>query len=143
MPARSSAMLHPVVAEGSVALTTAYGTPLLVGIQATVPNFNNGAWVGLLETVTIQVTTIVTAASITFRLTADAAGDVVLLPDTTATLSTGVTTATVGAVTYSAAGVALSNIYSSSQVRNGIVYLWAKTDAGTATMTETTIIWRE
>jgi len=52
-----------------------------------------------LSAIYIQVDTIAGgAASLTIRATSDAAGQLIIVPDTTATLSTGITTATAGGV---------------------------------------------
>jgi hypothetical protein len=74
----------------------------------------------------IQVDTIAGAPTgITVRLTRDAAGDNSVIGDTTATLSLGVTTATVGYVTYK---LDVPYWHEVSDEPNGILYLFFKTN---------------
>jgi len=146
MPARASAYLHPIVIEGPINLTTSFpasGTSVNIA-GVTIPNFYDKAWCGLLEGVTIHVNSIAAGAtSITFRITADSGGDYVIVPDTTATLQTGVTTATDGSACYSGQGLAITNIINDTAVKNGVFYLFAKTNLGTAVVESATIVWRE
>jgi hypothetical protein len=66
---------------------------------------------------------------------------VVLVPDTEATIVTGVTTATTGSVAYS---VNLPLFQTLQNPGNGSLYLFAKTDAASSTvMAESTITWQE
>ena len=76
------------------------------------------------------------AAAVTVRMTSDTAGDVMLLPDTTATITTGVTTATDGSAAYS---VDLDAGLDSGDT----VYMMHKVNAGTATIDKIEIVWEE
>jgi hypothetical protein len=78
------------------------------------------------------------AANVTCRITADAAGDFVLMPDTEAAISTGITTTTSGCVAYSI-GIPFFGIVNSDSK----FYLWVKTDAGTVTLAQSCITWSE
>jgi hypothetical protein len=78
------------------------------------------------------------AAKLTCRITADAAGDFILMPDTEATISTGITTTTSGCVAYSI-GIPFFGIVNSDSK----FYLWVKTDAGTVTLAQSCITWSE
>ena len=84
-----------------------------------------------LRTLYVQVDTIAGGATtLTVRLTRDLAGDETVVGDVTATISTGVTTATEGNIT-----VAIDFAYSHndvSGVTDDTLYLFWKTDAGTA-----------
>lgn len=90
---------------------------------------------GEIRTVQIRVDTIAGAASVTFRICSDAAGDVVVVPDTTATLSTGVTTAASGCVTYNV-GVAYAN-------NAPAFWVFWRLNAGTANVRAIDLIWEE
>jgi hypothetical protein len=78
------------------------------------------------------------AANVTCRITADAAGDFVLMPDTEAAISTGITTTTSGCVAYSI-GIPFFGIVNSDSK----FWLWVKTDAGTVTLAQSCITWSE
>jgi hypothetical protein len=83
-----------------------------------------------LRTLYVKLDSIVIAAKLTVRLTRDAAGNDTVVGDVTASISTGVTTATEGAIT-----VAIDFAYSHndvSGVTDDTLYLFWKTDAGTA-----------
>lgn len=71
------------------------------------------------------------AANITFRVTSDASGDVTIIPDTSAAIVVGITTATVGSVVY--------KVDIAIPVEDSTVYVWLKTDAGTCKAREITL----
>lgn len=90
-----------------------------------------------LSAIYIHVNTIAAGCtSLVFRLSKDTAGDQPWISDTTATLSTGITTATEGAVT---AKIDVDFVKST----NDILYLHAKTNAGTCTIDRIELVWRE
>jgi hypothetical protein len=92
---------------------------------------------GRLSSIWIHVSTIAAGAtSLTFSLSKDAAGDNKFIGDTTATFSLGITTATQGNVT---AKLDVDYVSTTSD----ILYLHAKTDAGTCTITRIDLIWEE
>ena len=98
-------------------------------------------WVGILETVNLHVHSIAGGATkLTVRVTSDAAGNESILPDATATLATGLGTATTGSVAFSA-GVGMTNLNPTQT--DTTVYVWAKTDSGTCNLKESTLTWRE
>lgn len=76
------------------------------------------------------------ATKITVRLTRDSAGDECIVPDTEATIATGVTTAADGSI-----AVKIDIPWVSGTSDN--VYPFYKTDAGTANMVSTIVTWRE
>lgn len=84
-----------------------------------------------LRTLYVQLDTIAGGATkLSVKLTRDAAGDEAVVGEVTATITTGVTTATDGNIT-----VAIDFAYSFndvSNVTNDTLYLFWKTDAGTA-----------
>ena len=92
-----------------------------------------------IEGLHVRVTSIAaSAAKLTCRITADAAGDFTLMPDTEATISTGITTSTSGCVAYSI-GIPFFGIVNSDSK----FYLWVKTDTGTVTLAQSCITWSE
>ena len=92
-----------------------------------------------IEGLHVRVTSIAGgAATLTCRITADAAGDFVLMPDTEATISTGITTATSGCVAYSI-GIPFFGIVNADSK----FWLWVKTDAGTVTLAQSCLTWSE
>lgn len=89
-----------------------------------------------IESISVRFTSVVGATSATIRLCWDAAGDNIVIPDTTTDLSAGITTTT------SACGA----IYFGAPVRapaNDTIYLFVKLDAGTAVLDSSTITWSE
>jgi hypothetical protein len=91
-----------------------------------------------IEGLHVRATSISGAAKLTCRITADAAGDFTLMPDTEATMSTGITTTTSGCVAYEI-GIPFFGIINSDSK----FYLWVKTDAGTVTLAQSCVTWSE
>jgi len=92
---------------------------------------------GRLEAVTIQVSSIAGGATETdFQMTTDSAGDETIAGGIGGDLTTGITTATDGSVTY------VLDFVQSTPV-NDTVYVFYKTDAGTVTIDSITITWSE
>ena len=77
---------------------------------------------------------------VTIRLCEDAAGDVVIVPDTEADLVTGITTNTTGCAVFKVQTIIRQDLGGPG---NGLMYLFAKVDAGTATFAGTQITWQE
>lgn len=141
MPARMTTFLHVSQTTGTTALTTAFGTARTHDLGANLPPFAvKPYWLGILDTVNIHVHAISGCTKLTVRVTSDAAGNESILPDTEATIALGIGTATTGSVAFSA-GVGMSNLNPTQNDAN--VYVWVKTDAGTANLKEATIVWRE
>ena len=93
---------------------------------------------GYVEGLFIRVTNIAGGATkITARLCCDAAGDFTFLPDTEATLATGLTTATTGVAVYEFK-LPIKQFFGTDDV-----YLFLKTDAGTVTLANSCITWSE
>lgn len=142
MPTRITNYLHTSQTTGTTGLTTAYGTARAHTLATALPTWQQSPqWTGILETLNIHVHAIAAGATqLTVRVTADSAGNESILPDTTATIATGIGTATTGSVSFRA-GVGLSNLNPTQT--DTIVYVWVRTDAGTANLKESTIVWRE
>lgn len=83
----------------------------------------------------ITLDTIAGAASLTVRLTRDSLGDIPVIGDSTATISTGITTAAKGAVTFR---LDIPYMHNSDQL-----YCFWKTDAGTCQVRQIDFVWTE
>jgi len=89
-----------------------------------------------LSAIYVQVDTIAAGAtSLTIRATSDAAGQLIIVPDTTATISTGITTATAG-------GVVLK-IDVDYRAAESDFYVHFKTNAGTCNVKVLEVAWEE
>ena len=141
MPTRITNFLHASQLTGTTALTTAFGTARAHDLADKIPTVNARRWVGILETLNIHVHAIAGGCTkLTVRVTSDAAGNEAILPDTQATIATGIGTATQGSVAFSA-GVGMTNLNPTQT--DVILYVWVKTDAGTCNLKESTLVWRE
>ena len=85
----------------------------------------------------IEVTSISGAASLTIKITTDAAGDVLVYESSAGTMALGETTATTGAVTFEIAAGGLPTF-----AQSAALYVWIKTNAGTATADRGRIFWK-
>jgi len=101
-------------------------------------------WYGILEGIFITLTSggAPSATTVTMRVCADAAGDQVLIPDTTATLVAGITTSTTQSAAFS---VKLPLFQLLSGPGNGNLYLFCHVDDATTapTLAETVLSWSE
>lgn len=89
-----------------------------------------------LSAVYIQVDTIAAGCTqLVVRATSDAAGQLIIVPDTTATISTGITTATAG-------GVVLK-VDVDYKASNSNFYVHFKTNAGTCNVKVIEVVWEE
>jgi len=91
---------------------------------------------GGLQSLSVYVSSISSAASITWRLTRDTDGDESIITDVTGALTTGITTATDGSVNFKLN-------YDVSLESGDTFYLWIKTDAGTVTVDQAVLLWGE
>jgi len=142
MPARLTTFLHASQTTGTTALTTTFGTARVHDLGKELPPFAvKPYWVGILETINLHVHAIAGGCTkLTVRVTSDSAGNESIVPDTQAAIVTGIGSATTGSVAYSA-GVGMTNLNPTQT--DAVVYVWVKTDAGTATLKEATLVWRE
>lgn len=133
--------IHNSVHTGlTIALTNAY----VAGAQRHLIPLNQDqsnvvgskSGVARLSALWVRVDTIAAGATqLTVRLTRDLAGDQPWLGDTTATISTGITTATVGSI--------LIKIDVDYRHSDQNVYLHAKTNAGTCNIKAIELTWEE
>jgi len=94
------------------------------------------AFMGYIEGIRINLSSISGASEITMRVCFDGDGDEVFIPDTTASISTGITTSTVGSVAYS---VKIPVRHETADGKS--LYVFFKTNAGTVTVNESIINW--
>jgi len=123
----------------SVSMTNAYVVaqrhqlPLYADSPGTVGNRG----IGRLSALYIHVNTIAAgAATITARLSLDAAGDQPWIGDSTATISTGITTAAQGAVTFR---IDVDFV----RTTNDFLYVHFKTNVGTCIVDAISLTWEE
>ena len=143
MPSKITNFLHVNQTTGTDGLTTAFGTARVHNLTLTLPAFQQASkqWVGILETLNLHVHAIAGGATkLTVRVTSDSTGNESILPDSTATLATGIGTATQGSVAFSA-GVGMTNLNPTQT--DTTVYVFVRTDAGTCNLKESTLVWRE
>jgi hypothetical protein len=141
--AQVTSMFHDVVATGTETLGTAFNTTDVLTFDMTsvlAYQPSKAAFHGFVEGIHIKVTSIAGGATkLTMRLCLDPDGDEVVVPDTEATLVTGVTTATTGSVAFS---VQLP-IFQILTTNIGNLYLFAKLDAGSAVFAQGVVTWKE
>ena len=144
MAAPIRAFFHSSQVTTSRAVTNAFGAAVVHNhdlLADAVPFMSERAFNCRIEGIVVKVSSIAGGATkCTMRLCLDAAGDHVVIPDTEATLVTGVTTATDGSVAYSV-GVVLSQTIAGSL---GNFYLFVKADVVNGfTLDSSTITWSE
>jgi hypothetical protein len=92
-----------------------------------------------IEGLHVRVTSIAGGATkLTCRITEDAAGNITLVPDTEADISTGISAATTGMVAYQI-GIPLFGIVTPDSE----FWVHVKTNAGTVTLADSLITWSE
>ena len=94
-------------------------------------------FVGRLGTLFIHLTSISSATKLTVRVSRDSDGDEMIVPDVTATIATGVTTAADGS------GAIDIDVPYAEPNNTDSMYVITKTDAGTVTLSESTFSWSD
>ena len=117
-----------------LAVTNAFAAGTRATLSLDTSNNYPADYRGNLQGLYVKVSTIVTAASLTMRLTTDVAGDEIVIGDTAATLSTGITTG--------AEGAAVWRINIDAVISGKVLYAYFKTDAGTLTVTNVQLVYR-
>ena len=141
--AKQGKFIHQGIWVGTKALTNAYAASLASGIEVK-PNqsqFYNEVLTGKLSYFVVKGDTLgggpPTPTSITAFITEDAAGDEIIIPETTMTLTFG----------RSAAGTWVGSARLDVDVRlkspTTDLYVWIKTDSGTATAKQVQLNWEE
>jgi hypothetical protein len=143
IPSKITNFLHDsfVTAAPAPVLGTAFSTSdvHLHNMAATLPPFQKaGNFSGIVEGIHVRVTNIAGGgANITIKVCLDATGDVAIVPETTAPLTLGTTTATDGCAAF-AVRIPIFQILTGTTL-----YLFAHLDAGTADYSNSCITWRE
>jgi hypothetical protein len=138
---RITNFIHFSQTNGTTGLTNSYGTARAHNLADKAPMLSAKRWIGILDTLNLHVHAIAGGATkLTVRVTSDPEGNESILPDTQATISAGIGTATTGSVAFSA-GVAMTNLNLTQTDCN--VYVWVKTDIGTCNLKDSTISGRE
>jgi len=132
------------ITSGAKALAAAYNPALFhtIKLDSGFTGFTVEANQSLrMSGVAIQLTNIGGGAvTVTFNISTDEAGDVLLVPDTACTITPGLTTATVG---LAAAYVGVDYVLGLVGVTDNTVYIHAKINGGTANMLLSSITWEE
>jgi hypothetical protein len=144
MPTRITNFIHDsLVAPGSPpVLGTSFDTAdvHVHDMTGDLPAFKGaGLYHGMVDAITVKLTSAGTPTKVTIRLCLDANGDEVVVPDTEATLVAGLTTATTKSAAFSV-GIPIVQLFDATK-RN--LYLFAKVDSGTATFAQSVVTWRE
>ena len=141
--AKTGKFIHNSVHTGlALSATNTFSTSVRHNVELNSDQSNvvgsgpNGRGVARLGGLYVFVTTIAAGAtSLVIRLCRDLAGDQPVIPDTTATISTGVTTATTGCCTFK---IDLDYLHTDDNL-----YCFIKTNAGTCTVTRLELTWEE
>lgn len=135
--AKTGKFIHAAPVALNTAATTTFAVARSVAIPIHPEAVNPNMIRARLSALYITVDTIAAGATaLTIRICSDANGDAVLFGDSAATLSIGVTTATVGSATYK-----IDVDYVDPLV--GSLYLFWKTDVGTCSVRTASISWEE
>lgn len=143
MPAHIRHFLHHNDVTGTeavgtnFALSTVHAHDLNDGEVAFLSQRN---YIGIVDTVQVVLTSVSGASKVTMRLTEDAAGDIIIIPDTEATLAVGLTTGTTGCAVFKADTIIRQDLGGPG---NGTFYLFVKVDAGSAVFAGSQITWKE
>ncbi len=141
MPAKIVSFFHHSVVTSDVAVTGTFASAkrhehdLRAGAT---PGVAGQRFRERVEGITVRLSAVGSATKITIKVCLDAAGDDIVIPDVEATIATGVSTATKGAVAY-AVKVPL---FQSASGEIGKLYLFLKAD-NNCTVDRTTITWCE
>ena len=141
MPSRIVTFFHHSVVTSDISVLTSFGAALKHD-----HDLRSGSTSGVaasrfrerVEGIHVRLSAVGSATKITVKVTLDPLGDDIVVPDTEATIATGVSTATKGAVAYS---VKLP-IYQSASGEVGKLYVFLKADAA-CTVDQTTVTWTE
>lgn len=144
MPSHIVHRIHPSQVTGTEALTTSMSASVVHAhdLGTTLPAFlEQRNWRGILDCLVVQVTGSASPTTVTVRVCLDAAGDEVIVPDTTATLVTGITTAT----TKTASFKVDTSLWQYLSAANHTLYVFAYVDdaTGSPLLSKTTLTWRE
>lgn len=145
MPSRIVTFFHHSVVTGAKTLTAGFTASNHhahdLRSEAT-PGVAASRFRERVEGIHVRLSAVGSATKVTVKVTLDALGDDIVVPDTEATIATGVSTATKGAVAYS---VKLP-IYQSASGEVGKLYVFLKADTvspAAPVVDQTTVTWTE
>lgn len=134
--ARTKPFRHTIIKQPALAITSSYASAKRVEFSLGMP-FTGDAFKGKLQSLIVQVSSIASsAAKINFKIATDTTGDAIVIPDTSADIDTGITTAAKGAT---AARIDLDM----GLLSGDTVYVFFKTDTGTCTIDQVFLSWEE
>lgn len=134
--ARTGRFTHLEQDTTTKAVDTSFGTSKRHSLELRPPTMPDGSRRGDLGALYVFLDTIVTATTLTIRVTRDANGDECLVPDTDSTIWTGVTNSTDGSAVFD-----LDIPF--GLVGGDTVYVFLKLNAGTANWNESALTWQE
>jgi len=146
MPTRITHFLHHNPVVGTQAVTTALNTSAVHAhdLQANLPRFQKEGrnFRGIVNGIQVVLESAASATKVTIRLCEDAAGDIVLVPDTEADLVAGITTASIKCAMFK---VDMPLWQDLAGPGNGTLYLFAKVDNDTSSpvFLGSEIFWQE
>lgn len=134
--ARIKPFRHTVIQQPALAITNSYASAKRVQFNLGMP-FSGDAFRGKLQSLIVQVSSIASSATkVNFKIATDTGGDEIIIPDTSADIDTGITTA--------AKGATATRIDLDIGLLSGdTVYVFFKTDTGTCTIDQAFITWEE
>ena len=148
MPTRITHFLHHNPITGSQVLGTSFTTgnvhvhDLHDGVAPLIAAKKN--FFGIVDSIQVVLTNLGGVggppSKVTIRLCEDAAGDIVIVPDTEADLVTGITTNTTGNAVFKVGTIIRQDLGGPG---NGTLYLFVKVDTGTATFAGSECFWQE
>ena len=126
---------RPLSTEYDGPAITAVGTSFSMAKKAllTLPSNPRENFRSRLGALWVSISSIVTAVDLTMIITTDVAGDAILIPTTTSTFDSNVTTA--------ASGMAVYYINIPVDLPSELIYVVAKTNAGTVTIDSVKLTW--
>jgi len=145
MPTRITHFLHHNPVTGTQAVTTSFTLTAVHAhdLQADLPNFQQATnFRGIVNGLQVVLTSATSATKVTIRLCEDAAGDIVLVPDTEADLVAGITTASTKCAMFK---VDMPLWQDLAGPGNGTLYLFVKVDNATSNpvFTGSECFWQE
>ena len=146
MPTKITRSLHHNPVVGTQALGTGFTTGNVHAHDLTeyLPVFKSATtnFFGIVDTMQVVLTSATSATTVSIRLCEDPAGDIQLVPDVTATLSPGITTAGTKCAVFKVGAALRQDLLGPG---NGTLYLFAKVDDATsgAVFTGSEIFWME
>lgn len=141
--ARVGKFLHHSEVVGIQAVTTGFSTSVKHDHTLVSPNRgSNGHYFGIVNGIEILLTAATSATTVTVRLCKDAGGDIVIVPDVTATLVGGVSTPATKSAVFR---VDMPIRQDLAPTPNNTLYLFVKVDDATSnpTFTGSQIVWQE